>query len=69
MASAGVVGVITAFNFPVAVWAWNAFIAAVAGNTVLWKPSPKAPLNTLAVQHLCNRVLEVGYPGVLALLD
>lgn len=65
----GVVGVITAFNFPVAVWAWNAFIAAVAGNTVLWKPSPKAPLCALAVQHLCNRVLEeVGYPGVLALL-
>ena len=65
----GVVGVITAFNFPVAVWAWNAFIGAVAGNTVLWKPSPKAPLCALAVQHLCNRVLEeVGYPGVLALL-
>jgi len=65
----GVVGVITAFNFPVAVWAWNAFIAAVAGNTVLWKPSPKAPLCALAVQHLCNRVLEeAGYPGVLALL-
>ena len=65
----GVVGVITAFNFPVAVWAWNAFIAAVAGNTVLWKPSPKAPLCAFAVQHLCNRVLEeVGYPGVLALL-
>ena len=65
----GVVGVITAFNFPVAVWAWNAFIAAVAGNTVLWKPSPKAPLCALAIQHLCNRVLEAaGYPGVFALL-
>ncbi len=65
----GVVGVITAFNFPVAVWAWNAFIAAVAGNTVLWKPSPKAPLCALAVQHLCNQVLDdAGYPGVLALL-
>ncbi len=64
----GVVGVITAFNFPVAVWAWNAFIAAVAGNTVLWKPSPKASLCALAVQHLCNRVLEdAGYPGVFAL--
>ena len=63
----GVVGVITAFNFPVAVWAWNAFIAAVAGNTVLWKPSPKAPLCGLAVQHLCNRVLDAaGYPGVFA---
>ena len=65
----GVVGVITAFNFPVAVWAWNAFIAAVAGNTVLWKPSPKAPLCALAVQHLCSRVLEdAGYPGVFQLL-
>jgi aldehyde dehydrogenase (NAD+) len=64
----GVVGVITAFNFPVAVWAWNAFIAAVTGNTVLWKPSPKAPLCALAVQHLCHRVLEeAGYPGVFAL--
>ena len=64
----GLVGVITAFNFPVAVWAWNAFIAAVAGNTVLWKPSPKAPLCALAVQRLCNRVLEqAGYPGVFAL--
>lgn len=64
----GVVGVITAFNFPVAVWAWNAFIAAVCGNTVLWKPSPKAPLCAVAVQHLCNRVLEAaGYPGVFAL--
>lgn len=64
----GVVGVITAFNFPVAVWAWNAFIAAVTGNTVLWKPSPKAPLCALAIQHLCNRVFEdAGYPGVFAL--
>lgn len=64
----GVVGIITAFNFPVAVWAWNAFIAAVTGNTVLWKPSPKAPLCALAVQRLCNRVLEeTGYPGVFAL--
>ena len=65
----GVTGVITAFNFPVAVWAWNAFIAAVAGNTVLWKPSPKAPLCAVAIQHLCNRVLEeAGYPGVFALM-
>ena len=54
----GVVGVITAFNFPVAVWAWNAFIAAVCGNVTVWKPSPKAPLCALAVQHIVNRVLE-----------
>ncbi len=64
----GVVGVITAFNFPVAVWAWNAFLAAIAGDTVIWKPSPKAPLCALAVQRLCNRVLhEAGHPGVFAL--
>ena len=53
----GVVGVITAFNFPVAVWAWNAFIAAIAGNTVIWKPSPKTPLCALAVQKICHTVL------------
>jgi aldehyde dehydrogenase (NAD+) len=53
----GVTGVITAFNFPVAVWAWNAFIAAIAGNTVIWKPSPKTPLCALAVQHIVNTVM------------
>ena len=65
----GVVGVITAFNFPVAVWAWNAMIAAIAGDTVIWKPSPQAPLTALAVQHICNRVMEGhGHPGVFNLL-
>ncbi len=54
----GVVGVISAFNFPVAVWSWNAFLAAIAGNAVVWKPSPKTALCSLAVQHICNRVLE-----------
>lgn len=54
----GVIGVITAFNFPVAVWAWNAFIAAIAGNTVIWKPSPKTPLCAIAVQHICNTVMQ-----------
>jgi aldehyde dehydrogenase (NAD+) len=54
----GVVGVISAFNFPVAVWAWNAFVAAIAGNTVIWKPSPKTPLCAVAVQHICNTVME-----------
>ncbi len=64
----GVVGVITAFNFPVAVWAWNAFIAAVAGNTVVWKPSPKTPLCAIAVQHICNQVMErTGYTGIFSL--
>lgn len=65
----GVVGVISAFNFPVAVWAWNAFIAAIAGNTVIWRPSPKTPLSAVAVQHICNTVMEkCGFPGVFSLL-
>jgi aldehyde dehydrogenase (NAD+) len=65
----GVVGVITAFNFPVAVWAWNALLAAVCGNTTIWKPSPKTPLVAIAVQHLCNRVtLELGLPPLFTLL-
>ena len=54
----GVVGVISAFNFPVAVWSWNAFLAAISGNATVWKPSPKTALCALAVQHICNRVLE-----------
>jgi aldehyde dehydrogenase (NAD+) len=64
----GPIGVITAFNFPVAVWAWNAFLAAICGDTVIWKPSPKTPLCAIAVQHLCNRVMqEMGYDGVFNL--
>ena len=64
----GPVGVITAFNFPVAVWAWNAFLAAIAGDTVIWKPSPKAPLSAVAVQHICNRVMQqLGYSGIFSL--
>src|SRR5277367_1241602 len=54
----GVVGVISAFNFPVAVWSWNAFLAAISGNATVWKPSPKTALCSLAVQHICNKVLE-----------
>jgi aldehyde dehydrogenase (NAD+) len=54
----GVVGVISAFNFPVAVWSWNAFLAAISGNATVWKPSAKTALCSLAVQHICNRVLE-----------
>lgn len=54
----GVVGVISAFNFPVAVWAWNAFLAVICGNTVVWKPSSKTPLCAIAVQNLCNRVMQ-----------
>jgi aldehyde dehydrogenase (NAD+) len=64
----GPVGVITAFNFPVAVWAWNAFLAAIAGDTVIWKPSPKAPLCAIAVQQICNRVMQQqGYAGIFSL--
>ena len=51
----GVVGVITAFNFPVAVWAWNAALALVCGDPVVWKPSEKTPLTALAVQALFER--------------
>jgi aldehyde dehydrogenase (NAD+) len=54
----GLVGVITAFNFPVAVWSWNAIIAAVCGNCVVWKPSPETPLCAIAVQNICNRIME-----------
>ncbi len=54
----GVVGVISAFNFPVAVWSWNAFLAAISGNATVWKPSAKTALCSIAVQNICNRVLE-----------
>jgi aldehyde dehydrogenase (NAD+) len=61
----GVVGIISAFNFPVAVWAWNACLAAICGNASVWKPSPKTPLTALAVQHICNRVMEThGLPPI-----
>jgi aldehyde dehydrogenase (NAD+) len=53
----GVVGIISAFNFPVAVWAWNAFLGAICGNACVWKPSPKTPLSALAVQQLCVKVM------------
>ena len=52
----GPTGIITAFNFPAAVWAWNAAIAAVCGNTMVWKPSPITPMVSIAIQHLVNRV-------------
>ena len=54
----GVVGVISAFNFPVAVWAWNAAIAAVCGDVTLWKPSSETPLTAIAVQNICNDVMK-----------
>jgi aldehyde dehydrogenase (NAD+) len=65
----GVVGVITAFNFPVAVWSWNAAIAAVCGDPVVWKPAEPTPLCAIAVQHVANRVMaDHGASGVFTLL-
>ena len=54
----GLVGVISAFNFPVAVWSWNAMIAAVCGDCVIWRPSSETPLAAIAVQKICNRVMD-----------
>ena len=54
----GIVGVVSAFNFPVAVWAWNTMIAAVAGDTVIWKPSSKTPLTAIACQNIIRDVLR-----------
>ena len=64
----GPIGIITAFNFPAAVWAWNAMIAAVCGDTMIWKPSPLAPLTAIAVQRIASRVAAAhGFPGVFNL--
>ena len=54
----GVVGIITAFNFPVAVWSWNAMIATVCGDVNLWKPSSKTPLSAIAVQNILSEVIK-----------
>ncbi|MCL4261687.1 MAG: aldehyde dehydrogenase family protein [Anaerolineae bacterium] len=65
----GPIGVITAFNFPVAVWSWNAAIAAVCGDTVIWKPSELTPLTAVAVQHITNRVMaDYGLTGIFNLV-
>jgi len=65
----GAVGIVTAFNFPVAVWAWNAALAAVCGDVCLWKPSPLTPLSSAAVQALCETVAaEHGAEGVFTLV-
>jgi len=65
----GPIGVISAFNFPVAVWSWNALLAAVCGDCVIWKPSLKTPLTAIAVQNICDRVLERhGWSGVFQLI-
>ena len=64
----GVLGIITAFNFPVAPWAWNAALAAVCGDTMIWKPSELTPLCAVAVQHITNEVMaDHGVEGVFCL--
>ena len=64
----GVVGVISAYNFPAAVWAQNGFLSAIACNTVIWKPSPKVPLTAVAMQTLVNQAAkEMGCQGVFSL--
>lgn len=65
----GILGLITSFNFPVAVWSWNAAIASVCGDTILWKPSSYTPLTAIAVQHITNRVMaDYGVQGVFNLV-
>jgi aldehyde dehydrogenase (NAD+) len=65
----GPVGVITAFNFPVAVWSWNAAIAAVCGDTILWKPSSETPLAAVAVTKICEEVMAgTGFEAVFGLV-
>lgn len=65
----GIVGVISAFNFPVAVWAWNSFIAAICGNVTVWKPSAKTPLCAVAVHQICSAVLQKNNcPEIFALV-
>lgn len=61
----GVVGVVTAFNFPVAVWAWNALLSAICGNATVWKPSPKGVLCCAAVQNIVNEALaDTDFPPI-----
>ena len=66
----GLVGIISAFNFPVAVWAWNAFLAAICGDICIWKPSPKTPLSAIATMKICNEALkEAGFPDIFFLFN
>lgn len=65
----GVVGCITAFNFPAAVWAWNSMLAAVCGDVVVWKPSELAPLTAIAMHKICDAIAtEAGFPGLFSLV-
>ena len=66
----GLVGIVSAFNFPVAVWAWNAFLAAICGDICIWKPSPKTPLSAIATMKICNEALkEGGFPDIFFLFN
>ncbi|HEX7324564.1 MAG TPA: aldehyde dehydrogenase family protein [Rhodanobacteraceae bacterium] len=66
----GLVGIISAFNFPASVWSWNAFIAAVCGNVCIWKPSPKVPLTAIAITKVCNDALRAGgFPEIFFLFN
>ncbi len=66
----GLVGVVSAFNFPVAVWAWNTFLAAICGDISIWKPSPKTPLTAVASMKICNEALrEAGFPDLFFLFN
>jgi aldehyde dehydrogenase (NAD+) len=64
----GIVGLVTAFNFPVAVWSWNSALAAICGDTVIWKPSSYTPLTAIAVTHITNKVMaDHGLSGIFNL--
>ena len=66
----GIVGIISAFNFPVAVWAWNAMLAAICGDICIWKPSPKTPLSAIATMKICNEALKAGgFPDLFFLFN
>ena len=65
----GILGLVTAFNFPVAVWSWNSALAAICGDTVIWKPSSYTPLTAIAVTHIANRVMaDHGLSGIFNLV-
>jgi aldehyde dehydrogenase (NAD+) len=65
----GILGLVTAFNFPVAVWSWNSTLAAVCGDTIIWKPSSYVPLTAIAVTHIANRVMaDHGLSGIFNLV-
>jgi aldehyde dehydrogenase (NAD+) len=65
----GTVGIVSAFNFPAAVWAWNSLLALVCGDACVWKPSPKTPLTAIAMTNVCRPVLEeAGFGALLGLV-